>query len=212
MAKPYPDATSPAQSLMGAYASAQNQWTAGYGVQPQAWPPATQVQTQQWAPGYNQQVSCLFSMVLLKFLLKDTSNLIMNSRLQSFKKVFCKQYYSLPQESDLSNNFHVNRLHMAPIVATEAATLIPKLLHQLHKVQLMVVILLPILPRFPFNYVLNSCYIVACFFPSLLSNCFSLVIHMLFQSVILVLACTCFIVWAWKGSRSCLFLVPSKFK
>jgi len=67
MAKPYPDATSPAQSLMGAYASAQNQWTAGYGVQPQAWPPATQVQTQQWAPGYNQQVSCLFSMVLLKF-------------------------------------------------------------------------------------------------------------------------------------------------
>ena len=58
MAKPYPDATSPAQSLMGAYASAQNQWTAGYGSQPQAWPPATQVQTQQWAQGYNQQVSC----------------------------------------------------------------------------------------------------------------------------------------------------------
>ncbi|XP_034916148.1 pre-mRNA-processing factor 39-1 isoform X1 [Populus alba] len=57
MAKPYPDATSPAQSLMGAYASAQNQWTAGYGVQPQAWPPATQVQTQQWAPGYNQQAA-----------------------------------------------------------------------------------------------------------------------------------------------------------
>ncbi|KAJ6956639.1 pre-mRNA-processing factor 39-like isoform X3 [Populus alba x Populus x berolinensis] len=57
MAKPYPDATSPAVSLMGAYASAQNQWTAGYGVQPQAWPPATQVQTQQWAPGYNQQAA-----------------------------------------------------------------------------------------------------------------------------------------------------------
>ncbi|KAJ6728950.1 PRE-MRNA-PROCESSING FACTOR 39 [Salix viminalis] len=57
MAKPYPDATSPAQSLMGAYASAQNQWTAGYGSQPQAWPPATQVQTQQWAQGYNQQAA-----------------------------------------------------------------------------------------------------------------------------------------------------------
>ncbi|KAJ6333931.1 hypothetical protein OIU78_010933 [Salix suchowensis] len=42
---------------MGAYASAQNQWTAGYGSQPQAWPPATQVQTQQWAQGYNQQAA-----------------------------------------------------------------------------------------------------------------------------------------------------------
>ncbi|CAK7333903.1 unnamed protein product [Dovyalis caffra] len=62
IAKPYSDATSPAQSLMGAYASAQNQWTAGYSVQPQAWPPATQVQTQQWTPGYNQQVGCLSSM------------------------------------------------------------------------------------------------------------------------------------------------------
>ncbi|XP_034891480.1 pre-mRNA-processing factor 39-1 isoform X2 [Populus alba] len=57
IAKAYSDATSPAQSLMGAYASAQNQWTAGYGLQPQAWPPATQVQTQQWTPGYNQQAA-----------------------------------------------------------------------------------------------------------------------------------------------------------
>ncbi|KAM4077486.1 hypothetical protein ACJW30_12G141400 [Castanea mollissima] len=46
---------SPAQSLMGAYPSAQNQWTAGYGVQPQTWPPVTQAQGQQWAPGYTQQ-------------------------------------------------------------------------------------------------------------------------------------------------------------
>jgi hypothetical protein len=130
----------------------------------------------------------------------------MNSRLQSFKKVFCKQYYSLPQESDLSNNFHVNRLHMAHIVVMEAATLIPKLLRQLHKVQLMVAILLPILPRFPFNYVLNSCYIVACSFSSLFSYSFRLVIRLLFQSVILVLVITCFIIWAWKGLRSCLSL------
>ncbi|KAG7989742.1 hypothetical protein I3843_03G253400 [Carya illinoinensis] len=46
---------SPAQSLMGAYPNAQNQWTSGYGLQPQAWPPATQAQGQQWAPGYTQQ-------------------------------------------------------------------------------------------------------------------------------------------------------------
>ncbi|XP_030934147.1 pre-mRNA-processing factor 39 isoform X4 [Quercus lobata] len=48
---------SPAQSLMGAYPSAQNQWTAGYGVQPQTWPPVTQAQGQQWAPGYTQQAA-----------------------------------------------------------------------------------------------------------------------------------------------------------
>uniref|UniRef100_A0A6N2NCS9 Uncharacterized protein n=1 Tax=Salix viminalis TaxID=40686 RepID=A0A6N2NCS9_SALVM len=42
IAKPYSDGTSPPQSLMGAYTSAHNQWTAGYGLQPQAWPPATQ--------------------------------------------------------------------------------------------------------------------------------------------------------------------------
>ena len=70
IAKPYSNATSPPQSLMGAYTSAQNQWTAGYGLQPQAWPPATQVQTQQWTPGFNQQVDYLFSMLLLNFLLK----------------------------------------------------------------------------------------------------------------------------------------------
>lgn len=51
---------SPAQSLMGAYPNAQNQWTSGYGLQPQAWPPATQAQGQQWAPGYTQQVDFHF--------------------------------------------------------------------------------------------------------------------------------------------------------
>ncbi|KAF8390960.1 hypothetical protein HHK36_023260 [Tetracentron sinense] len=40
---------------MGAYPSAQNQWVAGYGAQPQAWPQATQVQGQQGNPGYVQQ-------------------------------------------------------------------------------------------------------------------------------------------------------------
>ena len=54
---------SPAQSLMGAYPSAQNQWTAGYGVQPQTWPPVTQAQGQQWAPGYTQQVDCYFLII-----------------------------------------------------------------------------------------------------------------------------------------------------
>lgn len=52
VAKSYPDAPSSAQSLMGAYASAQNQWTAGYGLQPQSWPPVTQA---PWTPGYSQQ-------------------------------------------------------------------------------------------------------------------------------------------------------------
>ncbi|XP_061343391.1 pre-mRNA-processing factor 39-1 isoform X2 [Gastrolobium bilobum] len=47
---------SPAQSLIGAYPSAQNQWT-NYGGQPQAWPPVTQAQGQQWAAGYTQQAS-----------------------------------------------------------------------------------------------------------------------------------------------------------
>ena len=78
IAKPYSDATSPPQSLMGAYTSTQNQWTAGYGLLPHAWPPATQVQTQQWTPGFNQQVDYLFSMLLFNFLLKGASNLIMN--------------------------------------------------------------------------------------------------------------------------------------
>ncbi|KAJ7977177.1 Pre-mRNA-processing factor 39 [Quillaja saponaria] len=54
LAKSY-SATSTAQSLMGAYPSAQNQWAASYGAQPQAWPPVTQTQGQQWtAAGYAQ--------------------------------------------------------------------------------------------------------------------------------------------------------------
>ncbi|KAK4407269.1 hypothetical protein Sango_0307900, partial [Sesamum angolense] len=44
-----------APSVMGAYPSAQNQWAAGYGAQPQAWPQASQAQAQQWTPGYAQQ-------------------------------------------------------------------------------------------------------------------------------------------------------------
>ncbi|KAG4396346.1 hypothetical protein GLYMA_19G168100v4 [Glycine max] len=49
-------AQSPAQSAMGAYPNAQNQWT-NYGVQPQTWPPVTQAQGQQWTAGYTQQAS-----------------------------------------------------------------------------------------------------------------------------------------------------------
>ncbi|ESW34589.1 hypothetical protein PHAVU_001G164500 [Phaseolus vulgaris] len=47
---------SPAQSVIGAYPNAQNQWT-NYGVQPQTWPPVTQAQGQQWTAGYTQQAS-----------------------------------------------------------------------------------------------------------------------------------------------------------
>ncbi|XP_044502717.1 pre-mRNA-processing factor 39-like isoform X4 [Mangifera indica] len=57
MAKSYSGAPSPAQSLMGAYPSAQYPWVAGYGVQPQAWPPAAQAQTQQYL-AYGQQQVC----------------------------------------------------------------------------------------------------------------------------------------------------------
>ncbi|KAL0287016.1 UNVERIFIED_CONTAM: Pre-processing factor 39 [Sesamum angustifolium] len=46
-----------APSVMGAYPSAQNQWAAGYGAQPQAWPQASQAQAQQWTPGYAQQAA-----------------------------------------------------------------------------------------------------------------------------------------------------------
>ncbi|KAF2292686.1 hypothetical protein GH714_026699 [Hevea brasiliensis] len=53
LVKSYADAPSPAQSLMGAYPSTQNQWATGYGLQPQAWPPVTQAQT----PGYGQQAT-----------------------------------------------------------------------------------------------------------------------------------------------------------
>ncbi|XP_051118634.1 pre-mRNA-processing factor 39-1-like isoform X2 [Andrographis paniculata] len=42
-------------SVMGAYT--QNQWAAGYGVQPQAWPQPSQAQAQQWGPGYTQQAA-----------------------------------------------------------------------------------------------------------------------------------------------------------
>ncbi|XVE77979.1 hypothetical protein DITRI_Ditri13aG0107400 [Diplodiscus trichospermus] len=55
LAKSYPGAPSPGQSLMGAYPSAQNQWPAGYSAQPQTWPPTTQAQAQPWTPGYSQQ-------------------------------------------------------------------------------------------------------------------------------------------------------------
>ncbi|KAK6940612.1 hypothetical protein RJ641_030143 [Dillenia turbinata] len=57
LAKTYSGVPSPAQSLMGAYPTAQNQWAAGYGAQPQAWPQATQAQGQQWNPGYTQQAA-----------------------------------------------------------------------------------------------------------------------------------------------------------
>ncbi|KDP26468.1 hypothetical protein JCGZ_17626 [Jatropha curcas] len=57
LAKSYADASSPAQSLMGAYPTAQNQWTASYGVQPQAWQNVTQAPVQQFNPGYGQQAA-----------------------------------------------------------------------------------------------------------------------------------------------------------
>ncbi|XP_057438499.1 pre-mRNA-processing factor 39-1 isoform X1 [Lotus japonicus] len=47
---------SPAQSVMGAYPNAPNQWT-NYGAQPQTWPAVPQIQGQQWPAGYNQQAS-----------------------------------------------------------------------------------------------------------------------------------------------------------
>ncbi|XP_030477600.2 pre-mRNA-processing factor 39-1 isoform X3 [Syzygium oleosum] len=54
-----PDASVPSsvQSLMGAYPGVQNQWTAGYGVQPQTWPHVTQAPAQQWNPAYAQQTA-----------------------------------------------------------------------------------------------------------------------------------------------------------
>ncbi|KAG6434560.1 hypothetical protein SASPL_106198 [Salvia splendens] len=42
-------------SVQGAYPSTQNQWPAGYGVQPQTWPQAPQTQAQQW--NYAQQAA-----------------------------------------------------------------------------------------------------------------------------------------------------------
>ncbi|VFQ86275.1 unnamed protein product [Cuscuta campestris] len=35
----------------------QNQWPAGYGIQPQSWPQTTQAQVQQWNPAYGQQAA-----------------------------------------------------------------------------------------------------------------------------------------------------------
>lgn len=65
LARPYGDATSTA--VMAAYPNAPNQWAAGYGVQPQAWPSSTQPQPQQWAPGYGQQVYLSLTMLYLVF-------------------------------------------------------------------------------------------------------------------------------------------------
>lgn len=60
LAKSYSGIQSPAQSVMGAYPTAQNQWaTPGYGVQPQAaWPQATQAQ--QWNSAYTQQAATAY--------------------------------------------------------------------------------------------------------------------------------------------------------
>ncbi|KAL5990333.1 hypothetical protein ACLOJK_011231 [Asimina triloba] len=55
LAKSYEAVPAQTQSLMGAYPSAQNQWPAGYGVQPQGWTQASQAQGQQWNPAYAQQ-------------------------------------------------------------------------------------------------------------------------------------------------------------
>lgn len=59
MAKSYSGAPSPAQSLMGSYPSGQTPYPAGYGGQPQAWPPVTQAQAQAqpWNPAYGQQAA-----------------------------------------------------------------------------------------------------------------------------------------------------------
>nr|KJB10035.1 hypothetical protein B456_001G181500 [Gossypium raimondii] len=57
LVKSYSGAPSPGQSLMGAYPNAQNQWPAGYGAQPQTWPPTTQAQAQPWTSGYSQQAA-----------------------------------------------------------------------------------------------------------------------------------------------------------
>lgn len=58
-----------APSVMGAYPTTQNQWAAGYGVQPQAWPQASQTQAQQWNLGYAQQVRLSLSLLLCVFFI-----------------------------------------------------------------------------------------------------------------------------------------------
>lgn len=52
-----------------AYQGTQNQWPAGYGVQPQTWPQATQAQGQQWPATYTQQVFIFGNRLLFKFVL-----------------------------------------------------------------------------------------------------------------------------------------------
>lgn len=56
MARSYAGVPS-AQSLMGAYPNAPNQWAGGYGLQSQTWPPVTQAQAQHWTPAYGQQAA-----------------------------------------------------------------------------------------------------------------------------------------------------------
>ncbi|KAL6968143.1 hypothetical protein U1Q18_033946 [Sarracenia purpurea var. burkii] len=57
LVKPYSGIPTSAPSVMGAYPSAANQWPAGYGSQPHAWPQATQTQGQQYNPAYAQQAA-----------------------------------------------------------------------------------------------------------------------------------------------------------
>ncbi|GJZ17454.1 pre-mRNA-processing factor 39-like protein isoform X1 [Tanacetum coccineum] len=55
-----------------AYQGTQNQWPAGYSVQPQSWPQATQAQGQQWPATYTQQVDPR-PFLLKTFTLSDDS-------------------------------------------------------------------------------------------------------------------------------------------
>lgn len=58
LAKAYSGVPSTTPSVMGAYPTSQNQWTAGYGSQPQPWPQATQqTQAQPYNSGYAQQAA-----------------------------------------------------------------------------------------------------------------------------------------------------------
>ncbi|KAK4762621.1 hypothetical protein SAY86_008389 [Trapa natans] len=57
LAKSDPSAITSAQTAMGAYPSAPNQWTASYAIQPQSWPPVVQAPVQQWNPSYTQPMT-----------------------------------------------------------------------------------------------------------------------------------------------------------
>ncbi|KAL9239066.1 hypothetical protein vseg_013420 [Gypsophila vaccaria] len=57
LAKSYTEVSSTAASGVAAYPTAQNQWPAGYGSQPQPWPQATQSQGQPYNPTYPQQTA-----------------------------------------------------------------------------------------------------------------------------------------------------------